>query len=364
MLRNIGLIGQIVKTSSQVRPYSMELSEVVSRLNKFAPTSLAGSWDNVGLLLEPHTKRNVKKLILTNDLTEDVMKEAVDKSADLILSYHPPIFSPLKKITSKSWKERIVAECLEKGIAIYSPHTSYDAVEGGVNDWLIKAFSVSSVLPLQGSSKPSSYSHAVECHLTAAQAAQDITKLEQELSSSLQGQDVSIRVNSSGIQVLCSSSSLVNVLPALESTDKAVTITKLENVPIPKTGMGRKAELSSAVPVKDAVSLIKKHLQLPHVRLALARGATQESLIKSVAVCAGSGSSVLRGNRADLWLSGEMSHHEVLDAVHAGTSVVLTDHSNSERGYLRALQPILTGIFDNTIQVVMSDTDRDPLEIV
>lgn len=363
MLRNKGLLGQIVKLS-QVRQYSMELAEVVRRLNKFAPTSLAESWDNVGLLLEPHTKRHVKKIILTNDLTEDVMKEAVDKSADLILSYHPPLFRALKKITSKSWKERIVAECLEKGIAIYSPHTSYDAVEGGVNDWLIKAFSVSSSSPLQGSTKPSSYSHAVECHLTTTQATQDITKLEQELFSSLQDQDVSIRVNNSGIQVLCNSSSLVKVLPALESTDKAVTITKLENVPIPGTGMGRKAELTSSLSVKDAVALIKTHLQLSHVRLALARGTTQESLIKNVAVCAGSGSSVLRGSKPDLWLTGEMSHHEVLDAVHAGTSVVLTDHSNSERGYLRALQPTLTSIFDNNLQVIMSETDRDPLEIV
>jgi len=358
MLRNLRLLGQFVKISSQVRQYSMELPEVVSRLNKFAPTSLAESWDNVGLLLEPHTKRPVKKIIITNDLTEDVMKEAVDKSVDLILSYHPPLFRALKKITSKSWKERIVAECLEKGIAIYSPHTCYDAVEGGVNDWLIKAFSVSSSSPLQGSTKPPSYSHAVECH------SETKPLLEQQLASSLQGLDVSIRVTSGRIQVLCHSSSLLKVMMVLEAIEKAVTITKLENVPIPATGMGRKAELSSPVCLKDAVALIKKHLQLPHVRLALARGATQESLIKSVAVCAGSGSSVLSGSKADLWLTGEMSHHEVLDAVHAGTSVVLTDHSNSERGYLRALQPELTAVFDNTIQVVMSDTDRDPLEVV
>jgi len=360
MLRNLGLLGQFVKISSQVRQYSMELPEVVSRLNKFAPTSLAESWDNVGLLLEPHTKRPVQKIIITNDLTEDVMKEAVDKSVDLILSYHPPLFRALKKITSKSWKERIVAECLEKGIAIYSPHTCYDAVEGGVNDWLIKAFNVSSVSPLQVSTKPPSYSHAVECHY----GTMCLDKLEQQLASALQGLDVSIRVISSRIQVLCHSSSLLKVMMVLEDFAKGVTITKLENVPIPATGMGRKADLSSAVCLKDAVELIKKHLQLPHVRLALARGATQDSLIKSVAVCAGSGSSVLRGSKADLWLTGEMSHHEVLDAVHDGTSVVLTDHSNSERGYLRALQPELTAVFDNTIQVVMSATDRDPLEVV
>lgn len=87
-------------------------------------------------------------------------------------------------------------------------------------------------------------------------------------------------------------------------------------------------------------------------------------MIKSVAVCAGSGSSVLRGANADLWLTGEMSHHEVLDATHQGSTVVLTDHSNSERGFLKILQPRLQNLFDQEVQVLVSKKDRDPLEIV
>ncbi|XP_064097517.1 NIF3-like protein 1 [Macrobrachium nipponense] len=139
----------------------MELKEVVKRLNNYAPTSLAESWDNVGLLVEPHTKRAVGVLMLTNDLTEEVMDEAEQRNVNCILSYHPPVFRPLKRVTSKAWKERIVARCLEKGIAIYSPHTSYDALKGGVNDWLIQAFEATSVVPLQQSSQPSQHSHQV-----------------------------------------------------------------------------------------------------------------------------------------------------------------------------------------------------------
>lgn len=55
----------------------------------------------------------------------------------------------------------------------------------------------------------------------------------------------------------------------------------------------------------------------------------------TIASCAGSGRSVLVGCTSDVWLTGEMSHHEVLDAVHAGTSVILCEHSNSERGFLK-----------------------------
>ena len=84
----------------------MDLKEIVQKLEAFAPTSLAGSWDNVGLLIEPTSPKTVNKIILTNDLTEAVLKESLDTKVDMILSYHPPIFRPLKRITSQSWKVR------------------------------------------------------------------------------------------------------------------------------------------------------------------------------------------------------------------------------------------------------------------
>lgn len=116
----------------------MNLRELVSALNDFASPALAESWDNVGLLVEPSPPHTVNTLFLTNDLTEEVMEEAVQKKADLILSYHPPIFAPLKRVTWKTWKERLVVRALENRIGIYSPHTAYDAIPHGVNNWLTK----------------------------------------------------------------------------------------------------------------------------------------------------------------------------------------------------------------------------------
>lgn len=84
------------------------LSEVVSTLKKMAPLTLAESWDNVGLLVEPDVRKPVSLVFLTNDLTEDVLEEAVSVDADLIISYHPPVFTPFKRITSDSWKVPII----------------------------------------------------------------------------------------------------------------------------------------------------------------------------------------------------------------------------------------------------------------
>ena len=84
----------------------MKLNQVVKKIEEFAPPSLAGGWDNVGLLIDPMVDKPISKVILTNDLTEDVMKECLEEKADMILSYHPPIFKPLKRLTEENWKVR------------------------------------------------------------------------------------------------------------------------------------------------------------------------------------------------------------------------------------------------------------------
>ena len=68
--------------------------------------------DFKGLLIEPSPPHTVASMLITNDLTEVVAREAVEKQANLILSYHPPIFKPLKQLTQSQWKERIVIKCV------------------------------------------------------------------------------------------------------------------------------------------------------------------------------------------------------------------------------------------------------------
>ena len=111
----------------------MDLKAIFSSLSDFAPLSFAESWDNVGLLVEQSPPHTINTLFLTNDLTEQVMEEALQKKADFILSYHPPIFRPMKCITWKTWKECLVIRALENRVAVYSPHTPFDAAHQGVN---------------------------------------------------------------------------------------------------------------------------------------------------------------------------------------------------------------------------------------
>lgn len=133
--------------------FAMELPSVIKALETIAPTAAAEPWDNVGLLVEPSSPQAIKKLLITNDLTEEVLTEATRTSESgirtgLIISYHPPIFKPFKRLIQSSPKERIIISVVEQGIAIYSPHTALDNMVGGINDWLLSAVGEGEVVAL------------------------------------------------------------------------------------------------------------------------------------------------------------------------------------------------------------------------
>lgn len=350
---------------------SMDLQQVVGVLKTMAAPSLAGSWDNVGLLIEPSPPHSVSKLLLTNDLSPAVMQEAINKGVNLIVSYHPPIFTPLKRITQGSWKERIAGQCLESRIALYSPHTSWDAVAGGVNDWLIGAFDAINIKPVDQTEQMPSCANKTLVFRTRAKLASLLTQeILPSISSSITSYKVSL-VDSGGdsdyetqVHIKCPASCVLAILQVL--LDKGISAESLEcrelsKVPTLGYGMGRVGQLRSPVSVDTAVAAVKLHLGLTHVRLAQAAGTAE---IRSVAVCAGSGGSVLRGVKADLYLTGEMSHHEVLDATCQGTHVILCDHSNTERGFLKVVQQRLNNKLEQKVEVFVSETDRDPLLVV
>ncbi|CAN8006102.1 unnamed protein product [Ixodes hexagonus] len=261
----------------------MDLWSVVKTLDRMAPLRMAAPWDNVGLLVEPSSCRVVRTVLLTNDLVPEVVQEASSLGADLIVSYHPPIFAPVKALRQGSWKERVLIQCVELGMAVYSPHTSWDAVRGGVNDWLSSCFDCASSEPVEK-----------------------------------------------------------------DSAD-------------PDAGMGRLLVLKAPLSVGEAASRVKAHLKLSSVRLALGSGQTAQSTVRAVAVCAGSGGSVLKAvPGAQLYLTGEMSHHEVLDAQQRGVSVLLCEHSYSERGYLELFAEKLRHELD-AVTVRVSSADVGPL---
>ncbi len=111
------------------------VSDIVKIMDSIAPQELAEEWDNVGLLVG-RGGAVVSKLLLALDASPGVVQQAIDKRAQMIITHHPVIFDPVKKMTDKIWQHRLLLDCVENKIAVYSAHTSLDSVLGGVNDVL------------------------------------------------------------------------------------------------------------------------------------------------------------------------------------------------------------------------------------
>ena len=106
------------------------VQEILRELKAFAPTELACNWDNVGLLVD--AGRPVSRVLTALDITADVVREAAAQSCELIVSHHPVIFDPLKRIAA----DDVPALLLQNGISAICMHTNLDAAPGGVNDTL------------------------------------------------------------------------------------------------------------------------------------------------------------------------------------------------------------------------------------
>ena len=105
----------------------MKLRELIRYFDREIPLSFQEDYDNSGLQVgDPD--QEVNSALLALDVTEDVLEEAIKKGCDLIVSHHPLIFKPLKRLTGKTATERIISKAILNGIAIYALHTNLDGL--------------------------------------------------------------------------------------------------------------------------------------------------------------------------------------------------------------------------------------------
>ena len=234
-----------------------------------APKSLQPAWDNTGILVEPLVLNQSNKVMLTIDLTSSVLQEAIDNNISVIIAYHPVIFKGIKQVTLEDPKQKVISSCIHHGIGVFCPHTRLDAINGGINDWLLE--------PFKG------------------------------------------------------------------------------EVIVPEDRMGRVLNLNSSLTGNEVVTLIKNHLKLKYVQVANVK----LDSVKSIAVCTGSGGSVFANLEADCYITGELDHHTILSLVEYNKVVIVTNHTNTERGYLSKLKTTLES--NNIENIQISKNDVDPL---
>ncbi len=110
----------------------MKIREITEAIERFAPLALQESYDNAGLIIgNPETE--AAGAVICLDATEQVLDEAVEKGANLVVAHHPIVFHPLRAVTGQTNVERVVIRAIRNDIAIYAAHTNLDRAAGGMS---------------------------------------------------------------------------------------------------------------------------------------------------------------------------------------------------------------------------------------
>ncbi|KAJ5570558.1 uncharacterized protein N7459_009988 [Penicillium hispanicum] len=253
-------------------------------------------------------------VLLAIDLTTAVANEAIKRRDSAVVAYHPIIFRGLKSITLEDTQQRSLLRLAQHGISVYSPHTAVDTVPGGMADWLCDV--VTGTFKAS-ESKPRSKIESCNSSLYSTPTYPQPASVPTAASASTSQQ-----------------------IPHTRST---IHPSPPASIPegFESAGAGRLVTFNEAQPLTALIDHIGRGVGLPGgIPIAIPQSQSINDIhIRTVGMCPGSGSGVLLrgGEIPDLLFTGEMSHHETLAATERGSVVVSLAHSNSERGYLRAV---------------------------
>lgn len=258
----------------------MHLQIIMDELERIAPLKYAEDWDNVGLLAGD-VQQKITGVMLCIDLNPEIIQEAQTLQCNLIIAYHPPIFKPVTRLIAN----HVVYTAIQKGLAIYSPHTALDYASGGINDALADMLQLHDRQPL-----------------------------------------------------------------------------RFNNLDETNIGTGRIGDLKTATSVTAIINRIKQQLHLQHVLIA----GPIDKTISRVACLGGAGGDFIDeiiAQGAELFLTGEIRHHDALKAANAGLTVISTLHSNSERLVLPVVKQKLSALCQN-LKILISKWDKDPMRVM
>lgn len=325
--------------------------EIISLFETFAPPTLAMEGDKIGLMVGS-LERPVRKVLVTLDVTEKVVEEAIAKDVQLIIAHHPLIFRPLKSIPTEKPYGRIIEKLLKYGIAVYAAHTNLDITRGGVNDMLAEALhlqetevlvpthevrlrklvvyvpvkdaeKIRRVLGEMGAGAIGDYSH---CSFSAVGTGRF-----------LPGKGTNPHIGTVGKLEAVEEERIETVYP--ETIEKPLIQAMLQAHPYEEPaydiyplelpgevyGLGRIGVLEKEMSMGDFVEYVKERLSVPGVRVV----GSMEQVVRKVAILGGDGDKYWRTAQkkgADVYVTGDIYYHTAVDAAMEGFNIVDPGH--------------------------------------
>lgn len=362
----------------------MQIKDIVQAIETFAPPCYQESYDNSGVQVGP-TDITCTGALLTLDITEAVIQEAIDKGCNLVIAHHPLIFSGVKRIAGNNAIERCIILAIRHNITLYAAHTNLDNMQKGVNDRIAEKLGLTrrSILsPLQNKLYKL-YTYVPQTHMEQVRqalfdsGAGSIGNYEhcsfntegtgtfkaKENAQPFIGQagGAMERVAELRLELIVPEHLKTSILQALRAShpyeEIAYELIALENNN-QDLGAGMIGSFEEAMPVEEVLALIKTQLKAPVIR----HTALIKDKIKTIALCGGSGSFLLnraKAAKADLFLTADYKYHQFFEAEEA---IVIADigHYESEQFTVEIFNEVINEKFPN-FAVYLSQTKTNPI---
>ncbi|MFD0862635.1 Nif3-like dinuclear metal center hexameric protein [Sungkyunkwania multivorans] len=362
----------------------MNIKDVINVIEEIAPLAYAEDFDNVGLLVGNHDTK-VTNVLVTLDTLESIVDEAIEKDCNLIISFHPIVFSGLKRFNGNNYVEKVVMKAIKNDIAIYAMHTALDNSINGVNDRICQQLGLENrkiLIPKKGVIKklttyvPTKDLDEVRTALFKAGAGNignyDECSFTVEGTGTFKGNDESKPViGQKGITHFEAETQLgvtfpkhiegqvINaLLKAHPYEEVAYEVVSLDNT-YQHLGMGMIGELPVAMPEKAFLELLKQKMNVSVIKHSVLLGKP----IKNVAVLGGSGSFAIENAKragADVFVTADMKYHQFYQAE---GQLVIADigHYESEQFTKNLLVEHLSKKIHN-FAIILSEVNTNPIK--
>ncbi len=360
---------------------------VFKALEEWAPKKLAYDWDNVGLQVGSYTDKT-KKILVTLDVLESVVDEAIANETNLIIAHHPLLFKALKNIDFQSVKGKIIKKLIKHDITVYAAHTNLDIANGGVNDLLCEALDLVSTEPLVDKQSENILKLVVFVPVTHAEIVREalgnagaghigayshctFQSEGQGTFKPLEGTNPYIgkkneleKVEEFKIETVVKESNLNQVINAMKKAhpyeEVAYDLYPLE-LAGDSFGLGRIGSFEEPMSLQSLCNKVKKAYQVNDLRVT----GDLDQPIKKVAIIGGSGEKyIYQAKRmgADALITGDVTFHLAQEAKELGLAIIDPGHY-IEQIMKKAMKKYLMNKFSN-IQVLESKIDTDPFQFV
>ncbi len=335
---------------------SVKVATIMQIVEKIAPKKLAYEWDNVGLLIgDP--KQEVDNILVSLDINEDIVDEAIKNQAKMIITHHPIILKPIKNIRWDTSMGQLLKKLIENSINVYCAHTNLDLSENGVNKVLFDTLKLTNEEILKPEIKEQLYkfvvfvplTHVEEVKMSMGNAGAGWIGNYSHCSFSAKGvgsfkptEGTNPYIGQPGVIENVEEMRLETIVPekllnkVLNAVLKAHPYEEVayDIYPLSNTGkefgLGRLGKYSEPVAKEDFIKLIKNQLEVSVLKVA----GNLPSFIEKVAVCGGSGGSMIQQaafRGAQVLVTGDVSYHQAQDAQNLGLCVVDAGHGVTEK---------------------------------